>query len=431
MSKTISVRVQPLTGRKAGGQRRHDMRDPAHVPDYVDQTRTDQNSVLIEPPDPSQLRAEIEANRKAAGQQKLRADARTHVAGIVTFGAEAQGIIEAMSREGQDALFQRIAVAISKESGHELIGLVVHRDESTPHAHFVLRGYRLDEQGREQPWRMGRADMARLQDIAAEQVKALGIERGERKEAKVSRLREAGATEPEITAATVNRSVRQLHRDLPQEIDRRKAEIDKELAELEAKAEKNRRLIEEQQAKLEAGRVTEEQAQKRIDAYARREADAKEKAEKLESELQELAAQKAEFQKIGSEHITSQLPPMPQTTEIELVVGRKKGLLTDTPIVRKADVIQMPALKEWVGKVEAIRDEDVAKVGKFKNSYNTLKSENLTLKSIIDDIANHQAVQRLREIFPRLDGYLTKLEEDRAGRGVAPTKDKTKQLERD
>ena len=46
MSKTISVRVQPLTGRKAGGQRRHDMRDPAHVPDYVDQTRTDQNSKL-------------------------------------------------------------------------------------------------------------------------------------------------------------------------------------------------------------------------------------------------------------------------------------------------------------------------------------------------------------------------------------------------
>ena len=216
-----------------------------------------------------------------------------------------------------------------------------------------------------------------------------------------------------------------------EQAQKRVATYERREAEARAKVEALEAQARDLQAKLEAGRVTEEQAQKRIDAYARREADAKEKAEKLESELQELAAQKAEFQKIGSEHITSQLPPMPQTTEIELVVGRKKGLLTDTPIVRKADVIQMPALKEWVGKVEAIRDEDVAKVGKFKNSYNTLKSENLTLKSIIGDIANHQAVQRLREIFPRLDGYLTKLEEDRAGRGVAPTKDKTKQLERD
>ena len=116
MSKAISIRIQPHSGRQAGGQRRHDLRDPDHVPDYVDETRTGQNSVIIEPPDPATVRAEIAWHRLAAGQQKLRADARTTIAGIITFGKEAQAVIESLPNKEQDALFQRVADRVAKET---------------------------------------------------------------------------------------------------------------------------------------------------------------------------------------------------------------------------------------------------------------------------------------------------------------------------
>ncbi|UTV82402.1 plasmid recombination protein (plasmid) [Acidithiobacillus sp. YTS05] len=287
MSRTISVRVQPQTGRLAAGQKRHDLRDPAHVPGYVDRQRTAQNSIYAEAPDPETLRKEIQRNRQKAHQQQLRADARITVAGIITFGHEAQAILDTLPKEQHDKIFQTVATAISAESGHPLLGLVIHRDESALHAHFTLRGYRLDEQGHEQPWRKSRTDLARLQDVAAACVQDLGIERGERKEDKAQRLRAAGVPGREVQAATIHRSVRALHQDLPQEIAAKRKVLEKELADLEAKAQKNRRLIQEQERKLEAGRVSEEKARQRIEAYERREREALEKIAALENEAQD------------------------------------------------------------------------------------------------------------------------------------------------
>ncbi len=297
-SEAISVRTEPVSGRQAAGQRRHDLRDPAQTPDYVDRSRSHLNSVLIEPPDPTELRAEIAQHREAAGQRRLRADARTAVRGVITFGTDAQPRIEALSKAEQDRLFRRVADEIAKESGHPLIGLVVHRDEAAIHAHYMLRGYRLDEQGREHPWRKTRAEMSRLQDVAAEvpEVKALGIQRGTPKAERIAR--------GEDRSKVIHRTVRELHRDLPAELeqarkaaDRDKATIQAEIeaveAELEAqreKAEKNRRLIEEQEKKLAEQRVSEEQAQKRIETYERRETKALEEIEDLEARKAKLEA---------------------------------------------------------------------------------------------------------------------------------------------
>ena len=277
MSKAISIRIQPHSGRQAGGQRRHDLRDPDHVPDYVDETRTGQNSVIIEPPDPATVRAEIAWHRLAAGQQKLRADARTTIAGIITFGKEAQAVIESLPNKEQDALFQRVADRVAKETDRPLLGLVVHRDESAVHAHFTLRGYKL-ENGKEVAPRLGRADLQRIQDAAAQEVAHLGIERG------VSRaIREARGDD---RAKVVHRSVRELHEALPREIEAlqaRKLAIAQEMAESEAKAEKNRRLIEEQERKLSTGRADREKAAKRLLTYRRRRQEAKAKIAELEA----------------------------------------------------------------------------------------------------------------------------------------------------
>jgi len=321
MSKTISVRVEPVSGRKAGGQRRHDLRDPAHIPSYVDRDRTADNSILIDPPDPATVRADIEAGRKAAGQQRLRADARTVVRGVITFGAEAQPTITALTREQQDALYHRIAASISKETGHQLSGLVVHRDESAPHAHFALRGYRRDEQGREQPWRHGREMMQRLQDVAAQEVAHLGIERGTPKAQRLAR--------GDDLSQVIHRSVRELHRDLPAEREARQRELEeleRERQELEAKTEKNSRLIAEQEAKLAAGRVSEEQASKRIATYQKRMQAAQKDLEALQERIRDAdaraqQAEQREREALGTVDVPPPPPPPPPQT-VEVVVGR-------------------------------------------------------------------------------------------------------------
>lgn len=284
MSKAISIRIQPRTGRQAGGQRRHDLRDQAHMPDYVDQTRTGQNSVIIKPPDPETVRAEIAWHRLAAGQQKLRADARTTIAGIITFGKEAQPIVEGLPSEGQDALFQRVAERVAKETDRLLLGLVVHRDESAVHAHFTLRGYKL-ENGKEVAPRLSRTDLQRIQDAAAQEVAHLGIERG------VSRaIREARGDD---MAKVVHRSVRELHKALPREIEAaqaRKLAIEQEVAALEAKRANNERLAEKARQNLEDGKGREMALQKRLAVYEERARKAGELAKVLESEVAALEA---------------------------------------------------------------------------------------------------------------------------------------------
>jgi len=126
--------------------------------------------------------------------------------GIITFGTEAQAIFEALSVKEQDQRFKDVALAVSKETGLELKGLVVHRDEEAVHAHFFLRGYRYDvETGREEPSHFSKKDFSRIQDVAGEVVKDLGITRG----AYVGERIANG----DSLAQTRHRDVRSLHRD--------------------------------------------------------------------------------------------------------------------------------------------------------------------------------------------------------------------------
>jgi Plasmid recombination enzyme. len=187
MTMTVSSRILPVSGRKAAGQRQHDLRDERHIPDYVDRDRIGQNSVLIPTPEPSAIRKDIAAHRKAAGQQKLRADATTVASGILTFGTEAQKVIDALPTDDQDRLFTELAQSISDLTGHDLIGLVVHRDESAIHAHYALRGYRLTADGKEMPIRLKKTDLSAVQDTIGTVCAKYGIRRGTPKAERVAR----------------------------------------------------------------------------------------------------------------------------------------------------------------------------------------------------------------------------------------------------
>lgn len=271
-SSAISVRVAGVSMSKAAGQRRHDLR-LGRQPGYVDPARRHLNRVLIEPPPPSALRDRtVERRSRAAPRRALRSDAAVALTGIVTFGRDAQAAVAAADPDRQNAAYRAVAEALARHCHGEVLGLVAHADEAAPHAHFWLDA------------RAGNgASIARvvngshLQDIAADAIQPLfpEITRG------VSRRARMAAGEPE--AAYVHRSVKELHQDLPAEIDAANAEIDA----LRAKAATHRDRI----ARLEAdGRELTAREEKRLAAYQRRLETAAAGIAALEAEIGEKEA---------------------------------------------------------------------------------------------------------------------------------------------
>ncbi|BBP01584.1 plasmid recombination protein [Sulfuriferula nivalis] len=328
MSKTISVRVAPMSGRASGGQRDHDLRNPKKTPDYVDQSKKHLNSVIIKTPRPSTIRDEIAANRLAAGQQKLRADASTTIAGIITFGTEAQATIQNLPKHAQDDLFKKVATRVARESKRDLLGLVVHRDESAIHAHFTLRGYRL-ENGREQAPRLTPTDLKRLQDVVAEEVKHLGIERGTPKAERQAR----GDSLDKI----IHRSVAELHADLP-----------KELAALSEKRDYYAVLLAKAETKLQTETAKAEALEKRISVYEHRISDLSQTIEQKELRLKQIEASQ---EKRASDYLKSIKAPLEPMKTVRVEVIESKGLLTTK--TNEYNVISVDEAKRYVAQVEA------------------------------------------------------------------------------
>ncbi|NIY99610.1 hypothetical protein HC022_26385 [Salipiger sp. HF18] len=133
------------------------------------------------------------------------------MAGIITFGTVAAELFGSLTVDQQDAAFRELAKAVASELDTSLESLVVHLDETTIHAHFTVRAY--TDAGLSMSEAAKRGTLSRLQDLAAEVMQGYhsGIERGHRKWDRIA----AGAEYPD----TLHRSVRELHYDLPLEID--------------------------------------------------------------------------------------------------------------------------------------------------------------------------------------------------------------------
>jgi len=256
---------------KAGGQRRHDLRI-GRQPGYVDPERSAANRVLIEPPPPGELRRRTEMRRSwmvPRPRRRLRSDSAVALTGIITFGRNAQPLISAATPERQDAAYRAVAEALAAHCGAGLLGLVVHADESAPHAHFWL-----DARDRVGASVARAVKGSELQDIAAAAIRPHfpEITRGVSK-----RLRmEAG----EPRAAFVHRSVRQLHRDLPAEIAAAEAGLEvkrAQAAEVETRLEPLRRKeaqltarITKLERRLDDGLELTVREEKRLATYGRR-----------------------------------------------------------------------------------------------------------------------------------------------------------------
>ena len=280
----------------SSGQRGHDLRIGPQ-PGYVISGSSDLNRVLMEPLRRVELRTLcLERRARRPSEKAMRSNATVEVAGIITFGKRAQVLFEALDADAQDAAYREVAEAVAKRLDTSLSGLVVHRDESAPHAHFQLpgvthRGYPVS--------RVAKIGALRdLQTIAAEVMArhAPGIERGTSKAARLA----AG----EAYGDVVHRSVKELHADLPAEIAAAKAEaaarigvLATEIAAAENKARVNEDRAEKAQLKAKGEGDKARKAAKNVETYERRAETAKAELERLTAELEarevEVAAREA------------------------------------------------------------------------------------------------------------------------------------------
>lgn len=253
-AKAISVRVKSLTGGKVGGSNKHTLRENP-IPKYVDQDRMHLNSVIQKPLRATDLRELCKERRlQRPGIRALKKNASIAFEGIITFGKKAQFDFEQLSVDDQNKAYVEIAEAIAARVNTTVSGVVAHRDETAPHAHFQMPGFDLD--GKPLSQSIKRNVTSEFQTIAANVIKrhVRTIERGRSKYERLAN----GADWSDV----VNKSVRKLHHELPEDI----AKLEEEREALLAKIDKNEKLA----AKSAEKAARNDAAAKRVITYERR-----------------------------------------------------------------------------------------------------------------------------------------------------------------
>lgn len=272
-SAAISIRVAHVSRSRYDGQRRHDLRI-GRAPDYVDQDRAHLNWVLIEPPRPAVMKSRADELRALTGPKRsARSNAAIATVGIITFGAAAQALFQQLTPEQQDAAYRAVAERVALECQTSVRALVVHGDESAPHAHVVWDCRSTDGTPMSKIMKG-----SRLQDIAAQVIRefAPGIVRGVRKSDRIAR--------GEPAAAIYNRSVRQLHADFPVELAAAQVRVDEMQARVMTLEGRVAQLTEKEQKRLETYRRRLEARQRELDELERRQSELKADIQEMEDE---------------------------------------------------------------------------------------------------------------------------------------------------
>jgi len=244
---SLSVRIERKKISETDGQVRHDLRS-SKIPNYVDKSKSAENSVLIQPLTGDELFNECKKLRAQRQTKRgIKKNINVAIAGIITFSSEALPIINKLDKARQDELFKDAAKKIEDYLKINITGLIIHRDESSIHAHFQSPAF--NREGYPLSDLIGPKELSQLQTVAAEAFKELGIDRGIKK---IDRIKNG-----EDYAQTIHRSVRQLHNDLPLELAKKQEQI----IELEQKRQEQE-LILNQQKQEQAAELQEQERQK-------------------------------------------------------------------------------------------------------------------------------------------------------------------------
>lgn len=316
----VCVRIKHFNKSKTRGSYRHNLR-LGKIPKYVDQDRTELNSIILHPPKPSDCLTITEQLRSRSDKQrKMRSDAAITSETLVTFGADVQRFVNELSIERQNSMYSEIVEAVRERIGASLLGLVVHRDESAPHAHATFSSF--SEFGTPLSKICTPSVLSEIQDLVNEvgQKHVPQIQRGVSKKDRIER----GDDQSKV----VNRSVKQLHEDLPAEIEAAQFELTLTLSKIGESKAKLEQALERQrvaeQKRKDAERKAEdfERLKKRAETYERRAEKAEASLSVLETQKQSLENQIADLQSKHTE--LSERERRAQQKERELEATQKE-----------------------------------------------------------------------------------------------------------
>ena len=331
---SISIRMRKTSG--VAGRVAHDFRK--RTPKYVDSKKSNLNVVLLgHAVEQNALRRELELAHKAKTGRSRRKDSALIWEGIITFSRDA----DLTNREDFDQAAIKLLNQIAKRHGfNKPLWLVRHEDESRPHYHFAFANAHINTA---KPVRMSPGDMRRLQDLAGQCFEHIGITRGKSKKQRIA--------DNEPAHKWINRSVKQLHNDLPTEIK----ELEQQIDELREKERKNAERLEKTLKKLKEASTEDEKLQKRAETYERRLKNTEKQIKEKEAELERL-------KKLTEPH-------KPKPIEIKQLIGwketgnfilkRKEPVIKNTTIIKHEDYERaiISLQKEAEEKIEQIKEE--------------------------------------------------------------------------
>jgi hypothetical protein len=218
-------------------------------------------------------------------------------------------------------------------------GLVLHHDETAPHAHFSLCGY--DLEGEPLSTCIKRGPLRQLQTTGHEVLRHWmpALERGRSRMARLA----AGAAPHEV----INRQVAELHRDLPGEI----AEKRRHLEALEAAIAAGDARLRDQARALEVGKTARE-------ATRRAQAAVIEDRQALEAERSRVEAQKAALamEKARLAAREQELADRALRSAQEIARDAARTGLAAMAGVLTGTIVFDDARRKWVVKDKALQD---------------------------------------------------------------------------
>ncbi len=226
---TLSVRVKFKTVRQATGQHQHN--DRTKVPSYSDPSLIGMNKTLKAFPTETYTKRngdevvrevkmrsmadDIESRYKDAIGRKWQSNSCHFIDGILTFSSEAdlsdKAALDKCALDTMGALIKKHEL---REDA--LIEMVRHEDETRPHYHFLLLNQRLNMTSARRSF--DRDACVELQDLAGKQFASMEIHRGTPKQERIDN--------DEPIHKYINRTVKQLHEDLPKEVAHVKSEFE-------------------------------------------------------------------------------------------------------------------------------------------------------------------------------------------------------------
>ena len=322
--RAVSIRIQSNGAGRSGGQRKHDLRH-APIPGYVDKNRTPLNSVIVQPMIPRALRKVCQTRRNLRKTKRaMKSNASVSITGIIVFGREVQADFQALSISEQNNAYLDVAEAIAARLNTNLTGLVAHRDETAPHAHFQFPAY--DLAGNAVSSMTKRRVTAELQTIAAEAMKR-HVASAERGHSKYDRLR-SGAE----FVDTVHRSVAKLHHDLGPEIANARS--------MRTKLENENTILKKRIAALHEKEQRTSKEVKRLQTYERRLA-------KKRDELTELEIKAAHLETAANRSRASQSAAEARRDALEAEVAQaREDALTEAEEAADAILARARSLEE-------------------------------------------------------------------------------------